>query len=120
MRFGCFLYLTLLVFESAAVGQNNATGSLVEFENLERQFLINLCLSLILFDEVFRSSEAFNAVFQLDDITLFRLLNDSTFMNRTYCKDGFKYIPRIFLGLLVSKAETTIFFAIVRYYLISL
>ena len=95
--------------------QDDTFAFLVKFNYLELQFFVQLSLAAVFFYQMFRSSKAFYTIFQLDYGTFVQHLDDSTFVNRVHREYGFKHIPRVLFKLLVTQAQTTVFFVDFQY-----
>ena len=105
----CSFFCLGSIFEDTAVRQDDTLSVLVEFDHLERQFLIELSLRTVFLNEVLRSCETFYTVRQSYYSALIQHFDDSTFVYRTYSEYSFEYIPRILFELLVTEAQTTVF-----------
>lgn len=104
----CLSFLTLYIFECAAVRQDNALAVLVELDYLERKFLTQSGLCAIFLDKMLRSGKALYAFFQRNDGTLLQKFGYLALMYAAYGICTLEYVPGILLKLFVTEAQTTV------------
>ena len=93
-----------------AVRKDDTFAFFVEFDYFEAKFFFNFSVRTVFFNEVFRSSETFNAVRESNYSTFVEHFDDSTFVDAIWSEDSFENIPWVFFELFVTEAEATVFF----------
>ena len=88
--------------------QDDTLAVLVKLDNLERQCLTKSGLCAVLLNEMLWCGEAFNALLERYNGTLFEKLDNLALVNAANSVCSLELVPGVILKLLVTKAQATV------------